>query len=313
MNRPTPALRIPSPVAPLAAVAVASLLLLSGCTGLPEGSANTGDRVTIRYSAVDAGNGTSLREARTVTFILGSGESGLGLELEHAVRGRLPNETFTADVGTDRTREYSLAASADRELPPIQTQQEVSRSDFESALQVDAEEGYEFPAYGGLYVARVTHVTNTSVTLEILAEDGERDSIPSVGATMVSRVEGSEIHRTLEAVEGARFVVYPASIYYTPPLELPPGSYIVTGQTQDKLLFKRSTSIESDLIGKALRFTVTVVSITPAEPAESDDDGNYGTRNSPQVLGDPGTVVLDQPGGPLPEPDAADDGHGHGH
>ena len=59
---------------------VAALFLAaSGCVGLPEGSADTGDTVTIRYTTIDTVTGEELRTNRTATFVVGSGESGLGL------------------------------------------------------------------------------------------------------------------------------------------------------------------------------------------------------------------------------------------
>src|SRR5688572_24751561 len=92
----------------LLATAAVAAFALSGCaglTGLPEGSAEFGDTVTVRYT-VELANGTALRTDRGATFVLGAGGSGLGLGFERALRGHTAGENLTFEVADDPSLEF---------------------------------------------------------------------------------------------------------------------------------------------------------------------------------------------------------------
>lgn len=286
-------------------LALVAVPVLSGCFGLPEGAADTGDLVTIRYTAEDLGSGETLRANRSVSFDVGSGASGLGLQLERAVRGRAAGDTFEVTVRDDPSLDFTETVEVNRSLAPIPIVQTAPREDFVSFVG-EPVEGLTFPAYG-IYQGIVVSATNDTVEFRVEAEDGQRDQVPSVGAVLVTRVGSGTLQRTLEPVENATFTVAPPSPFQpNTPLGLEPGAYRVLGATEDKLRFARSGSAEADLIGKDLRITVTVVAVTPAdEPVPTG--GNYGARRSPMLGGDPESAL----GGEPAEEEPLGDGHTH--
>jgi FKBP-type peptidyl-prolyl cis-trans isomerase 2 len=296
---------------PLASVlaAAAAVVLLSGCFGMPPGAADTGDAVTIRYTAYDLETGDLLRENRTVAFAVGSGTSGLGDAVERAVRGHLANDTFTVTVRDDPALDYGELVEVNRTLAPIPVVQSAPRRDFEQFVGPAAVE-QTFPAYG-IYDGLVTEVTNDTVHFRIVATDGQEDPVPSVGAVLVTHVGETELVRELRAIDGATFsVAPPTQAQPNTPLGLAPGSYKVLGMTDSKLQYGHAQSAP-DLAGRDLRVVVTVLEVTPAAADPVPTSGNFGVRSSPQVNGDPTTVL----GSPVPsgEAPAADDGHGHTH
>src|SRR5688572_7857169 len=93
----------------LSLLAAALLLsaLASGCFGVPPGAADNGDSVRIRYTAYDLETGQVLRQNQTAVFAVGSGDSGLGSQVERAIRGHKANDTFTVTVRDDPALDYS--------------------------------------------------------------------------------------------------------------------------------------------------------------------------------------------------------------
>lgn len=287
---------------PLLAFA-AAVLLLSGCFGLPEGSANTGDLVSVRYTAADLDSGETLREDESASFDVGSGASGLGLQFERAVRGHLAGDTFDVVVRDDPSLDYSETVEVNRSLAAIPIEQTAPRDDFVTYVG-EPTVGLTFPAYG-IYTGRVTGSTDDTVEFRIEAEDGQEDPVPSVGATLVTHVGATTLTRELEPLVGATFsIAAPSPFQPNTPLGLEPGSYKVVGSSGDKLQFLRSASSQADLVGRDLRFTVTVVAVTP-QGAPVPTDGNFGVRSSPMVNGDP-SAALSQP-----LPAGEDAGHDH--
>lgn len=277
--------------------------LLSGCFGVPEGAAGTGDLVTVRYSASELGAATPLRTNQTASFDVGSGASGLGLEFERAVKGHKPGETFTFTVRDDETLGFGQRVEVNRSLADIPVQQSAALAEFQQYVGAAAV-NVTFPAYG-IYTGRVTNVTASTVTFRIEAEDGQLDEVPSVGAVLESHVTPTAITRRLNPVVGATFTIQPPQPFQSTPLGLEPGSYQVLGASEDKLELARSASRNTDLVGKDLRFTVTVIAITPADES-IPTDGNFGVRGSGQVNGDPYAAL-----GTEPTAEAPDDGHDH--
>lgn len=295
-----------SPRPLLALLAAAALaLLVSGCFGVPPGAADTGDSVSIRYTAYDLDSGAVLRENRTKDFDVGSGASGLGEQLERAVRGHKANDTFTVTVRDDPALEYKGVVEVNRSLAPIPIIQSAPRADFEQYVG-PASVGQVFPAYG-IYDGVVTEVGNGTVTFRIQAEDGQEDPVPSVGATLVTHVGATHLERTLDPNVGTTFAISPPSPFQpSTPLGLEPGSYKVLGATETKLQYGYSAG-EPDLVGRDLRIVVTVLDVQE-NAAPVPTSGNFGVRDSPQVNGDPSSVL----GQPLPMPHGGEtDDHGH--
>lgn len=294
-----------SPLSRIPVLAAAlSALLASGCFGVPPGAADTGDAVTIRYTAYDLESGEVLRENQTVQFAVGAGTSGLGQQLERALRGHRANDTFTVTVRDDPALDYTAVVEVNRSLASIPIEQSAPRSDFEQYVG-PASVGQTFPAYG-IYEGNVTEVSNDTVSFRIVAEDGQEDPVPSVGAILVTHVGEAELSRELKPDVGATFAIAPPSPFQpSTPLGLEPGSYRVTGATATKLQYARALGA-ADIVGRDLRVEVTVLDVQEAE-APMPTGGNYGVRPSGQANGDPSTVL----GQPLPSGEPADDGHQH--
>ena len=283
----------------------ASLLvaLLSGCFGIPEGAADTGDLVTIRYTVEDLATGEAVRSNETASFDVGSGASGLGLVLERALRGHEAGDSFTVTVRDDRSLGFNQRVEVPRALEPIDIVQSASVSEFQQFVGMPAV-NVTFPAYG-IYTGRVTAVTNTTVTFRVEAEDGQLNDVQAVGSILETRVGDGVLTRRLNPVEGATFTIQPPQPFQpSTPLGLEPGAYQVAGATDEHLILMRSVA-EGDLLDRDLRFTVTVVAITPADQPVPTE-GNFGVRSSPVVNGDPYAAL----GEPAPS-DGEDDGHDH--
>lgn len=301
------------PALPLLAFA---LLASAGCTGLAADSADFGDTVTVRYTIHDADNGTTLRPARSATFVLGSGASGLGQAFERHLRGAQAGENLTFTVEDDPSLAFRQTTTVARELPTIERHQQAPRNQFEGSLG-PASVGRQLQLYG-VYMAEVTAVTADRVnfTVSLARPPEQTDEFANVGATLVSTQDDDEIFGRLDPQVGVVFTVNPP----TPtnprtPLGLSPGTYRTAGATEDEIVYEMSASSSADLMGKALRFTVNVVRVVPAEgtdgPAcdEGEDgerkDCNYAAGRSPYVNGDPATVV--------DHPVLPDEGEGDGH
>lgn len=272
-------------------VVACAALASSGCFGLPDGAADTGDTVSVRYTTHDLATGAEIRVNRTATFAVGSGDSGLGLAFESSVRGHTANETYTVEVRDDPSLAFSGVVEVDRALPPIPVHQEAPRADFDASQFGPASVGKGFTAYG-IYNATVTAVNATTVNFDVNARDGQQDEFPSIGATLVTHVVGDSILRTLDPNVGAVFAIPPPT-QFNPrtPLGLDPGSYKVLGATETKIQYSYTDSLNSDLVGKPLRYTITVVRITPGNHDLAPTGDNYGQRESPHVNGDPNQVL----------------------
>ncbi|HUR25124.1 MAG TPA: hypothetical protein VM327_03805 [Candidatus Thermoplasmatota archaeon] len=313
MSRTSPSMNPTVPSTPGSAHGIFALLaaatlaaMLSGCFGVPPGAADTGDVVHIRYTAYDLGSGAAIRENKTADFAVGSGGSGLGTQLERAMRGHKANDTFTVTVRDDPALDYSGVVEVNRTLAPIPVVQSAPRSDFEQYVGA-AKVGQSFPAYG-IYDGVVTQVTNDTVHFRIEATDGQRDPVPSVGATLVTHVGETELQRVLEPQVGATFAIAPPSPFQpSTPLGLEPGSYKVLGATDTKLQYSRAQG-EPDLVGKDLRVEVTLLAVEAGRETVPTG-GNYGARSSPQVNGDPGSIL----GSPLPSGTEGDSHTDHAH
>ncbi len=288
----------------LAAVAAFTLSGCAGLTGLPEGSADFGDMVTVSYSAADL-DGNQVRPARTATFVLGSGHSGLGLAFERGLRGHAVNDNFTVTARDDPSLEFGRTVEVDRELQGIDQQQSASKRDYEANVG-PASVGQTFAAFG-IYTATVTNVTADRVSFTISAAQDQRDPVPSVGAVLVSDPDGTTIHRILDPTVDATFTINPPTASNpNTPLGLAPGTYKTLGATATKLQYSYSIAGGLDVLGKDLRVTATILRLTPGSHAVEPVDGNYVARPSPYVNGDPESVLDARPAESEP-----DEGHDH--
>ena len=281
----------------LSLVAVAALVLTAGCTGLtglPAGSADNGDTITVRYSAKDA-DGHVMRLERSTTFVLGSGGSGLGLAFERELRGHRVDENITFALPDDPTE-------VDRELQGIPQQQDAPRREFEANVG-PASVGQTFPAFG-IYTATVTGVTADRVNFTIDAQPHQRNDVSSVGAVLVSDPDGETIHRTLDPTVGATFVINPPTQSNPQtPLGLAPGSYKTLGATATKLQYGYSPTGNFTLIGHELHYKVTILRLTVGDHTiapeckdpETEKGCDYAVRPSPYVNGDPESVLGAKP------------------
>lgn len=276
---------------PLLLVAIA--LLLSGCaglTGLPAGSADVGDTVTVRYTVL-AANGTALRPERTATFVVGSGDSGLGLGFERGLRGHVPNEDLAFTVHDDPSLAFGKTVEVDRALQGIAQHQDAPRRDYEANLGPgSAVVGHTFAAFG-IYTATVTGVTADRVNFTIDAKPMQRDPVASVGAYLVSDPDGTTIHRSLDPNVGQTFSVAPPSFGGSTPLGLEPGTYRTLGATATKIQYAYSASGAPDLVGKDLQFKVVILRLQAGEHDVDPVGGNYVARPAPYVNGDPDSVL----------------------
>lgn len=289
---------------PIQFLLLAALLLSgAGCTGLPEGAADFGDTVTVRVAVMDA-NGTAVRAARTATFVIGSGGSGLGLGFEREVRGLTQGENATFTVSDDPSLGLTTPVSVSRHLQPITMHQDASRADFEASLG-PATVGQEFEAFI-IYTGTVTGLTATRVNFTIttseLDADGEptvqEDTVP-IGATLVTTPDGTFLQRELRANVGATFTVDPPTPQRPAPLGLKAGSYRTLGSTDDEIQYAYSVGGTSDLVGRELHFRVSVLRIVAGEhevapvcaDEEAGKDCNYAARDTPYLNGNADSVL----------------------
>jgi hypothetical protein len=266
----------------LLTLAVLALFAGAGCTG-PGVGPQPGDTVDLSYAIADS-NGTVLRSVVTTSFVYGTEHSGLGTPVDDALRGHRTNETVTITLPA-----YGERVEIARALAPIEGNQSASRADFTTYVG-EPTLGKTFQAYG-IYTGVVSGFDNDTVFFHVVAQDGLETPVPTVGATLVTHVVRGNLTRTLDPVVGATFAIQPPSPFNpSTPLGLPAGSYKVLGATDASLQYGRSISPDPDLTGKDLTVQVTITRIGHAV-APIPTSGNFGVRSSPQVKGDPSSVL----------------------
>lgn len=266
---------------------LSTALLLSGCLGVPDGAGDVGDSVTVDWAAFDSITGTRLAGASGLTFVIGSGDSGLGAEVERAVIAQVPGETIRIQV------ELSSRATADAVFGPFDLELSVPRLDFERAIGAPSlNQTFQV----SFYDASVTAFDDAQVTYRVHAVDGQRDPVDFVGATLVTHVDGDQMTQELDPIVGATFTIQPSQTGETA-LGLAPGAYKSVGREGDQIVFDYIAGGNVDLIGVPVDLEVTVTSVRAANAAPPNLD-NLGVRVSPQLGGTP------------PE-DHSDHGHTH--
>lgn len=286
-----------------------SMLVLAGCTGVPQDAAGHLDRVTASVTVTDLESGETLVDGQSVTFRLGTGGSGFGFAFERSLTGLQQGATTTVTVRDDPSLAYQGEVQRDTHFEQPLTGQ-VPEQQF-LGLFDDAVPGKVYAAEFSFYDLRVESVDNGTVTYRWLPEDGQRDDVPTLGATLVTTVdEDAELMvQELEPVVGATFVVQPPDQFQQgTPLDLEPGSYQTIGGQGGTLVFAYHPGTNPAVLGKDLRIEVTVTGIEQAAGTgtEPPEDGSYGVRQSPVINGQ---ADAHPDFGPLGSNPSTDDGH----
>jgi hypothetical protein len=264
-------------------------LAFSGCFGYPEGTIRPGDTVTISFDATDPSNGEVLAEGRTVSFVVGTGTSGLGAEVERQLVGHRENETVTIRSRDDESRSFRGEVEVERTLNPFPAEGSLGRPEFEANIG-EPVVGDEFPL-GGIYTAEVVSFDEANVTYRFILEGEQRNEFPTVGVVLVSHIEDGELKRRLDPDVGQTFTIQPPSIFAPEtPLGLQPGSYRTLGADDGHIIYQYNPAQDSTLLREDLDLTIRITAHQPADHTVEPRDGNYGVRKSPRVLGDPTTL-----------------------
>jgi hypothetical protein len=276
MNRPT---RL---------VPLALAVLLAGCFGVPPGTVRAGDTVTVSYVATDA-SGAVVAQGATATFVAGHPAAGLGPDLGNAVVGRHANETVSL---TTRLADAVEAAQLFDERARVQT---YNTSAFAKAVGTPTV-GMNFSAYG--YNATLTAVTPELVTFELLARDGLRQPFPEYGLTMVYSSQGDQLVKTLEPTPGKVFAIDFAGQIALQAIHpdgtgepLPAGTYRVLPASGGRLHFAHTAGPDAALLDQDVTVALTIVTVEGGQGGAPQVTGGYGARYSPQLRGDPRSIL----------------------
>ena len=271
---------------PLALAAI----LASGCLGYPAGSARPGDTVTIEYTARDPATGEAILLNRTALFPLGSGESGLGPDVERSLVGMQVNETRTvrspaANRGFDGKQHLNATLGHGPGTTTVPTP--TLRQAFGNITA-----GFSF-SFNQYFNATVVSVGEAETTVR-LVPNGQAQEVPDLGVRVRGIALGDQVALALEPMVGTTFRLLLA----VDDLGLPAGSYKVEGRDGDRIAFAY-TPAALDLVGRDIEVTARLVSVAPG--AVPDAGGNYGARRGASGTG-VASLTASAPG---------DDGHGH--
>lgn len=293
---------------------ITATLAASGCTGIPEGTAADGVAVSIDWIARDPDTGDVLAQGEGLRFTVGSGNSGLGTDLETSLVGRAANQTYTFVSRDDASRAYSEEVSTPQLLGKDDAEGVIPVSAFQQQFGRDPtlNETFEFNPF---YDAKVVALDGENFTYRFHIDGEEQsDPVPFVGAFLVSRIIDEELVRTLEPDVGALFTIQPSTQSNPSPLGLPPGAFRTLEARDGNVIYGRAAVSDPALADRALEFEVIVNEVAGVSAVGTElTQGQYGVRsNSPYVNGDPSTVTpgLHHVGEPT-EP--AGHGHGDGH
>ncbi len=355
-------------------IAVVALLAiaLSGCFGIPEGSADFGDKVTIQYVVLDPAtqaplawslqnvpvsdidghphyNGVALNAQVNTRlgndvpsqisslfvatgqggfqpvdkatfdglvrdlgllmsfglnkeFIMGSGASGLGFDIERGLIGVSVNETTKIVSNDDPSRGFSSLVTRVAELGGGDMMRSIPRTQFEGSLGT--------PTIGQVFQldqvvsAEVTSFDNATVNTRVTLQDGEEFPADIVGSRVVARVGPVKYAFILEPVEGETFTIN-ANPTGTP-LDLAAGTYRSVGVQGANAVWAFSAT-PAHLVDVPIEVHAKITKITRNDA--SVPEGEYGVRSSsvmPHV-----EVINDHHHGE--EPAHVDAGHSDGH
>lgn len=277
---------------------VVSLLALAaaGCFGDAPGSAHAGDVVVVRYTAWDLETGQLLGEANTTTpaFALGSGESGLGLDVERALVGHRQNDTVEVRSSEAAARSYTQTLV----LPPWFGEPPANHTVSISALHQD-DILLAIPVGGSAAVAAGLNATviardATTLVWQWDVREGQHFRVPDVeGVDYVFHPRGDRLNITLEGRSGAEFFIpaqpgLPDAAVQTTVRGVGAGHYRVLASSDGMLRF--SYAPDTPLFQKAIRVQATLVQVHTPSGVPAPVGGNYGAHGSPQLVGDPAAL-----------------------
>ncbi len=295
-------------------LAALAAIPLSGCLGLPEGSADSGYEVALQFRAFDADSGETLVSSAT-GFVIGSGDSGLGPQFERNIIGHKVNETFTFVINNEGPTRYPGEASVPRALSDVPLVQQTSHSTFISFVGLQPDVGLVFPLaqdeHGNVLLEGRVLANDTQVSFRVLVEDGQEIPAPEIGAKVRYGVIGDNATRSLVSDVGAVFGIAVPAPGRPTLLGLQPGAYRSTGMSDTDLLFEFNSNYHyPQLLGRNVRYEVTLLGVAAGDE-ELDPDRRITERTSPVLRGTPDDVRKSvTPSGD----DHHDDGHGdHGH
>lgn len=297
-------------------VLLIALLLapLSGCLGVPSGAIGPGASISAVVTVTDADSGETLMFSQGMNFDVGSGESGLGFEFERALIGKSDDYEGTIIIRDDPSVEWQgpVSAQARYESPLVQ---QIPIQQFSQAFGTPVE-GETFSPPNSFFDYQVVAVSGQTVSYKPLPEQGQRDEVPTIGAFLVTSVEGDTLIQVLEPNVGATFRVIPPTPFNpNTPLGLAPGAYRTIGGDGASIQFEHSHVSDPNLAGRDLSIEVRVRTVqSGGDPLLEPFEGNYGMRDSTTVNGranptpDFGPLSSESPS----PADGSDDGHDHG-
>lgn len=260
----------------LATALLLAIPLMSGCIGYPPDAVRPGDSVEVHYEAYDLATGETLARNQTATITIG-GDAPLGNDVGAALVGKRMGETVRIESRKDAGRQFTETVRASRLIVVLEdVHQTIPRDEAPRDVAV----GKSYP-YGRL-VATITSVNATEVTFDVSPPAQAHDEIASLGLSTTLEVRGRSIVNVIDALADRPAFAGPLS-----PLLDRPGTYRVRAVEGDELVFDRSPVANPDLVGRDVRFEVTLGPIHHDVPAVHP--GEYGHRLSPQLGRSTGT------------------------
>lgn len=265
-----------------------ALLALSGCFGLPAGSADYGDDVFLHGFVHDA-EGRPIGGFPNTTVTVGGEPPIAGLAFSDDLFMAKEGDRFDATWnGTPNAQEVRLDAT----YGPFQLAGSLPRGAVENSLGPKSV-GDEVPgAILGVFNATVVAVTNE--TLEVRADFDDLHTIdaPEIGGKLVPRRDDDAFFLDLQADVGAGFHVASRSANL---LGLNEGAYFVLGPRGDDVVLLHRSGASAGQLGSSMfllddgsnrtQYNVEVTVRDVRQVQAEAPTGEYGKRESP-VIGD---------------------------
>lgn len=287
------------------------LVPLSGCLGIPEGAISHGDSIQATVTVRDADTGELILSQRPLDFQLGSGNSGLGFEFERQLIAKADDFFGNIVVRGDPSTQWSGTVDTQARFESDAVQQ-IPVAQFAQNFGTPSE-GQIFTPQFSFFPYKVLAVNGDMVSYTAMPEQGQRDPLPHIGASLRTSIEGDLLVQIVEPDVGATFRILPPSPFNpTTPLGLQPGSYQVLGGDGETISFRHSQATNPDVVGHDLDVTVRVTNVraSPGSSLVEPVDGNYGVRTSTYINGAP---ALNKDFGALSNAVPAEPDHGHDH
>lgn len=299
-------------------LAVLAVAALSGCVGYEDGTIGLGSTVLGSIEVQDLDGNVVIPE-RVVNAIAGRGDIGVGLDFEEAIIGLAQGNTYRITVENDPSLAFDEIVKVDNTFGPSPLVGEIPTSQFTGAFG-DLQAGDEFTPGQSFFSYRVESRNDDIVVYRALPEDGQRNPIDRLGATLVTYVnlEADTLTQVLEANPGQRFKIDPPSAFNPEtPLGLAPGAYEGYMTYEGQIAYRYSPALFAAALPDSFVVVFTPNSVVAPQADAEPMDGNYGVRTSYVIRGVPEEVGLTgmatQDDG---HADHQDDGHhddGHRH